>query len=74
MQLLQKDMDGFMAVLNADDMNLRGPSLWVAYKDFAEQDLGKLKAALKNRDPKIVEACKAAGINDTCESGASFRR
>lgn len=46
--------DGFLALMDLDDMNIRGSQIWLGYKDFAGQDLGKFISAIKSRDPELV--------------------
>jgi hypothetical protein len=46
--------NGFMRVLDLDDMGMRGDMIWIGFKDFAGEDLDVLDAALRVRDPKLV--------------------
>ena len=59
MDLLQSG-DGVMLILSLDDMNIRGSSIWIAFKDFAGQDLEVFKAAIQARDPEMVRVVNAA--------------
>lgn len=52
---------GYFTLLHLDDMGLHGPAIWVAYKDYAKQDLPTLVHALKDRSPGLVAAVRAAG-------------
>lgn len=45
-----------IALLDLDDMNLRGSQIWVAYKDVCGGDIQALIERVRNRDPKLVEA------------------
>lgn len=72
--LLKEDpMMGIMDVLHLDDMGMRGPQIWVAFKDHCGQDLDKLRTALRARDKTMVET-----VNRECpdrravQHGASF--
>lgn len=49
-------------ILALDDMNIRGSQIWVAFKDFAEKDLKKLKASIRARDPAML-----AKVNEECD-------
>jgi hypothetical protein len=65
----------FVYLLHLDDMNMWGPQIWVAYKDFCKGNLEKLKMAILERDPIMVEF-----VNKICPDqravtgGASSRR
>jgi hypothetical protein len=77
-QVLQKSegFDGVMRLLDLDDMNMRGPQIWVGYKDHCGEDINKFIEAVKNRDPDMIKT-----VNSQCDdrftaviSGASFNR
>lgn len=64
----------FMFLLNLDDMNIRGPQIWVAYKDICKGDLEQLVGRIEKRDPELVAAINRI-IPDgeqAVEHGASF--
>lgn len=42
------------SVVAMDDLGFRGSDIWVAYKDFAGEDLAKLTTALACRDPEMI--------------------
>lgn len=75
MTQLLEDPAGLFDVLHLDDMNMRGPQIWVGFKDFAGQDVGKFREAIRKRDPEMV-----AIVNRECpdqkatQHGASYRR
>lgn len=48
-------------LLHMDDMGIRGSSIWLAYKDFAGQNIEVLAKALKDRDQAMVNTIRAAG-------------
>lgn len=77
MQLFQDGPTGFLNILCLDDMNMRGPQIWVAFKDFAGEDLETLKEGLKSRSQdmvdKVNEECGADG-EFAVTSGASYGR
>lgn len=70
--------DGYMTLLHADDMNLRGPLLWVAFKDACGGDLKQLAERIKKRDPELVKQvnaqCPPEFYHQAVEHGASYRR
>ena len=43
-----------MFLLTADDMNLRGPHLWRAYKDCCEHNAAALVQRVVRRDPELI--------------------
>lgn len=51
--------DGVKAILDLDDMNLRGPQIWVAYKDHCQGSLEAFADAIKARDPELVRTVNA---------------
>ena len=46
---------GVLALMNADDMDIRGSQLWVAYKDHCKGSISELCARLVARDAKLKE-------------------
>lgn len=61
-ELAQMDgTDGFVALLDADDMGLKGPAIWLGYKDFAKEDLGTFRDALRKRSQEMVDTIRAEG-------------
>ena len=67
-----------MTVLDADDMNLRGSLLWVAYKDVCDFDVAQLIARINARDEGLVTAvnaqCPPEFYPQAVTHGASFTR
>lgn len=55
--LWSRDDVASMAALR--DLGFRGADIWVAFKDFAGEDLAKLQAALAAKDPALVAAVQA---------------
>lgn len=53
-EIMINDVYGFLTALHLDDMNIRGPQIWIGYKDYAREDLGKFIEAVKSRDPEMV--------------------
>lgn len=66
---------GMFTILNLDDMNIRGPQIWVGYQDYCEGDLAKFVAATKVRDEKMIakinEKCSCSG-EIAVQHGASY--
>lgn len=65
-----------LVLLNADDMNLRGAMLWVAYKEYCKYDANKLALLINHRDPDMVnflnlQAQSKVGPDSVCTGGAS---
>lgn len=54
-------IEGFMRILDLNDMNMRGPQIWVAYKEWAGHDLEKLKEGIRQRNEDLV-----ATVNEMC--------
>jgi hypothetical protein len=78
LRMIQADPEfGLITIMHLDDMNIRGPQIWVGFKDHCKEDLPKFVQAIKDRDPAMV-----ATINKECESyghratthAASFER
>ena len=61
-QIVQADpVTGFMDLLHMDDMGMKGPAIWVGYKDFAGQDLNKFIKAIRSRDTAMIEMIRREG-------------
>lgn len=56
--------DGFVIILHLDDMNIRGEQIWIGYKYFCEQDLGKFVQCVFARDEGMVRK-----INEMSQCG-----
>ena len=68
---------GLMLVLDLDDMNMRGPQIWVGYKYYCDGDIAKFAKAVRARDPKLVRFVnEEEGMKDfehrAVTSGGSF--
>lgn len=61
MKILDRKHDpmSMMVVLMLDDMNIRGPQIWVGYKDFCGQDIEVFVKKIKARDQGMVDAINA---------------
>lgn len=56
--------------LHFDDMNMRGPQIWIAYKHYAQFDLDKLKEGLRDRDPEMVRVVNDEALKNLMEDKA----
>ena len=76
-QILQADpLEGFMTLLNLDDMNIRGSQIWLGYKDHCREDIKLFIWCVKNRDRNMVETInlEPGERPKVVTSGASFTR
>jgi hypothetical protein len=55
MTQLSQTPDFFMLCLTLDDMNMRGPQIWVAFDMHCGRDQAKFIAAVQARDPEMVK-------------------
>lgn len=61
-QMLDPDpMDAFGLLLSMDDMGMRGPAVWIGYKDYCNQDMAAFKKAVKDRDPAMLDLIRKNG-------------
>jgi len=58
-QLMNKYDAGALRVFDLDDMNIRGPQIWVAYKNYCNCDIDMFCECIKKRDSSIVDAVNA---------------
>lgn len=67
--------DALFAALHLDDMNMRGPQIWVAYKDHCDGDLEVFINHIKARDDAMIETVnKNSGISEVAvKRNASMR-
>ena len=64
---------GLISMLDADDMGLRGPAIWVGYKDFAKGDLQVFREALRNRSSEMITVIRQEGY-EAYTGGRSYLR
>lgn len=55
MALSRHDFNGFVAILDLDDMNMRGEQIWIAFKYHCDQSIAKLMELCRNRDKAMVD-------------------
>jgi hypothetical protein len=48
-------IDGFMRLLDLDDMNMRGSQIWVGFKNHCGGEIDVFLDAAKNRGPELVK-------------------
>ncbi len=53
-EVLNGDLEGLSDIHILDDMNIRGPQIWVAYKDVCKQDISNFREKIRNRDMDMV--------------------
>ncbi len=55
MAIINKDTAlGIIDLCHLDDMNMRGPQIWVGYKDYCGHDIDKFIDCIRDRDPQMV--------------------
>ncbi len=58
---LFKQEHGFMLLLDLDDMGIRGPMIWVAFKDHCKQDVAALAKSCRERDKSMIATVNRNG-------------
>jgi len=48
-------------IFHLDDMNMRGIQIWVAYKDWAGEDLAVFLQGVRHHDARMIECVNAVG-------------
>lgn len=73
--LSQQGEEGYFTILILNDMNIRGSQLWIAYKDYAEEDLEVFVKAVWERSQEMVDVVNSV-YNDhiAVVGGASYQR
>lgn len=51
---MAKEEIGILDILRLDDMNIRGPQIWIGYKDVAKQDMPRFIGLIRKRDPVMI--------------------
>jgi hypothetical protein len=78
-RLVKSDQfSGVMRILDLDDMDIRGPLIWILWKDICNHDLQKVIDFCISRDARIVarlnEAAVRAGEPAVAVTGGASRR
>lgn len=70
LKVAQDDLEKLQMVYTVDAMNLRGPALWLAWKDWASYDTQMLITGIQTRDPGMIEMVNTelAGMGETVTS------
>lgn len=56
MQVYKKQGEGyFLFMLNLDDMNIRGPQIWIGYKDFAKENIDTFINAVTSQSQEMID-------------------
>lgn len=56
-----QEPSGVALMLHLEDMNMRGPQIWVAYKDWAEGNMERLAGAIIERNQEMIDK-----VNEQC--------
>ena len=68
-KLLEHNPDGLMYLLHLDDMNIRGTQIWIAFKNYCNQDINYFIECIKARNKDMI-----AKVNEVnMEQGESWR-
>jgi hypothetical protein len=54
---------GLFDLLNMDDMGMRGPAIWIGYKDHCGEDIERFRLAVRSRDADMVATIQRQGYN-----------
>lgn len=52
----------FVDALHLDDMNIRGTQIWIAFKDFAKEDLAVFVKAIRERNAEMIRVVNDEGF------------
>lgn len=75
-QMLQKSgaIAGPMRILDLDDMNIRGPQIWIGYKDHCKEDITLFIRKVFERDSQLVAAINEISQDEIAVThGGSWR-
>ena len=65
--LKENPKDGILDLLHMDDMGMKGPAIWIGFKDYAGQDLTKFIQAIRSRSQEMVSVIRANGYDVSTE-------
>ena len=70
-KILKADLErGVMDLLHLDEMGMKGPAIWVGYKDYAGEDLNLFIKAVRQRAPDMIKMIRQQGY-EAWEGGRS---
>lgn len=78
--LMEDGPQGIFDVLHLDDMNMRGPQVWVAYKDFCGGNTKIFREKIRARDKEMISFVNTEMFRDPSWSeiatpnGGSWRK
>ena len=58
---LLSDPTGFVLLMTLDDMNIRGTQVWIAFKDYAKEDMAVFIEAIRTRKQEMVDVVNLEG-------------
>lgn len=75
MAVIKSSEIGVFDILHLDDMNMRGPQIWVGFNDYANGDLDKFIKAVRERSKEMITIVnRDSGIDEMAvPSGGSYR-
>lgn len=73
-ELTKGDPLGTLDILHLDDMNMRGPQIWVAFKDVCNQDVAKFRKKIQARDMDMISQVNAEMAYDKSFPHIAVRR
>lgn len=62
--------DALIAILDLDDMNIRGTQIWIGYKDYCGEDIDTFMKTVFNRDQKMIDKINEQGLKGNHEDRA----
>lgn len=73
MDILKNDEYGLFLLFGLDDMAIKGPAIWVGYKDYCKQDIQKFIDCIQTRDKGMVDCILKEGYHAQTH-GASWEK
>lgn len=58
---IMQTKNGFLTILNLDDMNIRGTQIWIGYKDHCGQIMDRFMEAIHKREQGMVDCINKVG-------------
>lgn len=67
-QMLMDHHCNFIYISQMDEMNMRGPSIWIGYKDYCKEDIKVFIEAVKQNNKDMIDTInKELGSNVVVE-------